>query len=273
MSTLKELKLASFQHLLAPRKRTAHKGDFGHVLVIGGHYGMAGAVRMAGEAAARVGAGLVSIATHAENCAIVSAMRPELMCHGISATNELEPLIKRATVIVLGPGLGQANWSQEMHRYSLSTPQPKVVDADGLNLLSKSPAKQNHWILTPHVGEAARLLQCSTEEIQADRLASAQKIQQLYGGVVVLKGTGTLVVGSHGQSICHAGNPGMASGGMGDVLSGVIGGLLAQKLTLQEAAEVGVLIHSTAADLAATGGERGLLALDLMPHLRRLVNP
>lgn len=270
---IKELDLNSFKKLLAPRQRAAHKGDFGHVLVIGGHYGMAGAVRMAGEAAARVGAGLVSVATHPENAPIVCTMRPELMCHGVTTPADLQKIIERATVLVLGPGLGQDPWSQQLFHYILPMQQPKLVDADGLNLLSQFPQKQNNWVLTPHVGEAARLLHCTTEKIQADRLAAAQEIQRQYGGVVVLKGSGTLVLGEEEVGICHAGNPGMATGGMGDVLSGVIGGLLAQKLTLQQAAELGVVLHATAADVAAADGERGMLALDLMPHLRKLVNP
>lgn len=271
---MKTLNLTDLQTQLPPRPRTASKGDFGHVLVIGGDYGMAGAVRMCGEAAARVGAGLTTVATRAPHINIVSSMRPELMCYGVHDATLLEKLLQRATVIALGPGLGQSDWSQQLFATALAATQPKIIDADGLNLLSKQPHKNDHWILTPHVGEAARLLNCSTHDIQNDREKAALKLQQQYGGIVVLKGHGTLIVGpSQKISICNAGNPGMATGGMGDVLTGVIAGLVAQQIDLLSAAELGVCLHAAAGDLAAQAGERGMLALDLMPYLRQLVNP
>jgi NAD(P)H-hydrate epimerase len=142
-----------------------------------------------------------------------------------------------------------------------------------LNLLAKTPDFNNRRIITPHPGEAARLLNTSIQVIEADRFAAAKTLQHKYGGVVVLKGAGSLVYDGHGYWICHAGNPGMASGGMGDLLTGIIVGLLAQQLSLSEAACVGVWLHSTAADRSAeVDGERGMLASDLLPYLRRLVN-
>lgn len=267
------LQLTTLQQLLKPRARTASKTDFGHVLVIGGDRGMAGAVRMAGEATARVGAGLVSIATRPEHITVISSTRPELMAHGVKTAKELSPLLKRATVLVLGPGLGQSTWSQQLFKKVLSAPQPKVVDADALNLLAKKPVLRSDWILTPHPGEAARLLKSTPEKIQQDRITAALQLQKKYGGVIVLKGADTIVVGNdHKPKICNAGNPGMASGGMGDVLTGIIAGLIAQGLPLQLAAELSVCLHAAAGDLAAKEGERGLLALDLMPYLRKLVN-
>lgn len=258
---------------LIPRKKDAHKGDFGHVLIIGGDYGMAGAVRMAGEAALRVGAGLVTIATRTEHVSAISSSRPELMCYGVSNFQHLTPLLKRATIVVLGPGLGQSDWSQEIFQ-AINCNQPKVVDADGLNLLAKLPQKRQDWILTPHLGEAARLLQSTADEIQKNRIQSIQQLQKNYGGVVVLKGAGSLILTPEQElDQCTAGNPGMASPGMGDVLSGVIAGLLAQHLTPGNAAKTGVLIHALAGDKAAGEHPRGLLALDLMPYLRILVNP
>ena len=153
-------------------------------------------------------------------------------------------------------------------------PHPKIIDADGLNLLAQYPQKSEKWILTPHPGEAARLLHCTTEDIQADRVNSVTELQATYGGVVILKGAGSLISTATTLSVCHAGNPGMASGGMGDILSGVIGGLVAQGVTLQQAAELGVCLHASAGDLAAQQlGERGLIASDLMPYLHKLVNP
>jgi NAD(P)H-hydrate epimerase len=261
--------------LLPKRDRDAHKGSYGHVLVIGGDYGMGGAVRMAAEAAARVGAGLVTVATRPEHVPIVSGIRPELMCHQVSAPEDLDPLIARASVIVIGPGLGKTEWAQALLNKALSTNLPKVLDADSLNLLSQAPRKANDWILTPHPGEASRLLGSSCSKVQQDRFQAVSDLQHKYGGVAVLKGVGTLVKGEIDMiQVCPAGNPGMATGGMGDILSGVIGGLVAQKLSLVDAAESGVFIHSMAADRAALeGGERGLLATDLLPHLRNLVNP
>jgi NAD(P)H-hydrate epimerase len=259
---------------LSPRPVDAHKGLFGHALVIGGDCGMAGAVRLAAEAAARVGAGLVSLATRPEHLALINAARPELMCHGVQRADDLSSLIARATVIVIGTGLGQSSWSEELFNFILTTTQPKIIDADGLNLLARQPCKLDDWILTPHVGEAARLLACTAADIQNDRLRAVENLQQKFGGVIVLKGAGTLIAAAENiPAVCKRGNPGMASGGMGDVLSGVIGGLVAQKLSLRHAAELGVYIHARAGDEAARlHGERGLLALDLMPFLQKLVN-
>lgn len=259
---------------LAPRPRDAHKGNFGHVLVIGGDLGMGGAARMAAEAAARVGAGLVSLATRPEHCAGLLAARPELMCHGVTAAADLQPLLDRASTVVLGPGLGRHAWGRALFDAALDFGGPILVDADGLNLLAETPRRNDRWVLTPHPGEAGRLLGVAASQIQQDRFAAAERLVERFGGVVVLKGAGTVIKGSGAlPAVCQTGNPGMASGGMGDVLSGVIGGLLAQGMVPAEAAAIGVWLHGAAADRAAVDGERGLLALDLMPHLRELVNP
>ena len=258
---------------LPPRRRTAHKGEFGHVVIIGGDYGMSGAARLAGEAALRTGAGLVSIATRRSHAALLNLSRPELMCHGVEQADELQPLLKRATVVVAGPGMGQRRWGQSLLKAALGAGLPLVVDADALNLLAKTPHIRNDWILTPHPGEAARLLRSTPAEVQADRFAAVKTLRNRYGGVCVLKGAGTVVLAPNSNpEICAAGNPGMASGGMGDVLSGIIGSLLAQHRSPAEAASQGALIHALAADRAAIAGERGLLARDLMPQLRKLIN-
>lgn len=263
------------QKLLPRRIHDAHKGDYGHVLVIGGDYGMGGAVRMAAEGALRVGAGLVSVATRPEHVPVVSSSRPEIMCHQVAEPNELIPLLKSASVIVIGPGLGRTAWAEGLMQIVLKSPQPKLLDADALNLLSQHPSQSDQWVLTPHPGESARLLQCSCQELQLDRFDAVSELQKKYGGVVVLKGAGTLIKGPQGRiKVCRAGNPGMASGGMGDILSGIIGGLIAQGLDLMAAAEIGVYVHARAGDLAVVeGGERGLLATDILAYLRRLVNP
>ncbi|AJC50591.1 bifunctional ADP-dependent NAD(P)H-hydrate dehydratase/NAD(P)H-hydrate epimerase [Coxiella endosymbiont of Amblyomma americanum] len=264
-------------HCLFPprRERDSHKGNYGHVLVIGGDYGMGGAVRMSAEAAARVGAGLVTVATRPEHIPIVSGSRPELMCYQVDKADDLDNLLKSSvTVIVIGPGLGKSVWAKSLLNKILCTKIPKVLDADSLNLLAENPTQREDWILTPHPGEASRLLHVPCQKIQSNRFKAIRQLTKNYSGVVVLKGAGTLIKGKKKRiSICPSGNPGMSTGGMGDILSGVIGGLLAQKLNLTAAAQVGVFIHSLAADRAAKeGGERGLLATDLFPHLRSLMN-
>ncbi len=265
---------AQLQRLAQPRARAAHKGAFGHVLVIGGDHGMSGAVRLAGEAALRCGAGLVSVATRPEHAAVVSAGCPELMCHGVSDADGLRRLFRRSSVLVVGPGLGQSDWARQLLAALLEAGKPCVVDADALNLLARDPLQHDHWILTPHPGEAARLLGCDTAAVQADRIGTLRRLHDRYSGVIVLKGAGTLVQAADGPPLlCAAGNPGMASAGMGDVLSGIAGALLAQGLDLPDAARAAVCLHACAGDHAARqGGERGLLARDVITQLRRLLN-
>jgi len=259
---------------LPPRPRNSHKGLFGHVLLLGGDHGYSGAVRLAAEAAVRCGAGLVSIGTRPRHSGLVNLTRPELMSHGIHAAADLETLLQRASVVAVGPGLGRSDWSCQLLDVALESGLPLVVDADALNLLAQRPPQPRDWVLTPHPGEAARLLGCDTGTVQRDRFAAVAELQKRYGGTIVLKGCGTLVLGAGGPvGVCRQGNPGMASGGMGDVLTGVIAALAAQGLALAEAAAAGVALHAAAADqAAAAGGERGLLAGDVIAALRRLVN-
>lgn len=256
----------------APRRRTAHKGDFGHVLVIGGDHGMNGAARLAGEAALRSGAGRVSLATRQAHAASLAAACPELMCHGIETTAGLKPLLARADVVVAGPGLGRSDWAQQLLSATLESAQPLVLDADALNLLAGEPLTRADWILTPHPGEAARLLATTTAEIQADRLAAGLALQARWHGTVVLKGAGTLVCAANALPvICSTGNPGMAAAGMGDVLSGITAALLAQGLPQARAAQAAVILHGAAGDRAARQGERGRLARDLIAELPALL--
>ncbi len=257
---------------LPRRHRTAHKGHYGHVVVIGGDVGFSGAARLAAEAALRIGAGLVSIATRATHAAVMNSGRFELMSHAVENVPELIPLMTKASVLVVGTGLGQQWWGQTLFAAAIQQSQPIVIDADALNLLAKQPVYQTNRILTPHPGEAARLLSCTTAEIAADRFTAVRQLQKIYGGVCVLKGAGTLICDGNSVFVAEVGNPGMASGGMGDVLAGMIGGLLAQGFSLIDAAKIGVYVHGAAADLAAARGERGLLASDLMSYIRELVN-
>jgi NAD(P)H-hydrate epimerase len=262
---------------LPARKRSSHKGKFGHVLIIGGGVGMPGAVHLCGEAALRAGAGLVSIATHSSHSALIPASRPELMCHAVESADDLAPLLERATTIAIGPGLGTGDWAKALLAAVLDTRLPVVADADALNLLAGSesnPEVLSDWILTPHPGEAARLVGTSATEVQGDRPGTLARIAEKFGGTVILKGSGTLVSSKKGQPwLCSAGNPGMASPGMGDVLTGIVAALRAQKLSAELAAVVGVQVHACAGDAAAEAGQRGLMASDLVKEIRNWVNP
>ena len=255
------------------RDKESHKGLFGHVLVIGGDIGMSGAARLACEAALRTGTGLVSLATRYAHASMINSARPEIMSYPAERENEIEFLIEKADVIAVGPGLGKSEWAATLFVAALNSGKPLIVDADGLNLLAMEPSHRDDWVLTPHPGEASRLLDISVEEVQADRFSAVKQLAEKFGGTVVLKGNGSLIYSDGTTYLCEEGNPGMASGGMGDVLTGVISSLVAQGFSLTEAAKVGVYLHASAGDAAAKGaGERGLLASDLMPAIRRLVN-
>lgn len=259
-----------------PRSRTSHKGDMGHVLIMGGAPGFGGAALLASQAAARLGAGKVSLATAPEHITASLVNCPEVMAHGIRGGAEASALSSQADVVVAGPGIGQGAWGQAILQSALASEAPLIIDADGLNLLASHwpGLRRDNWVLTPHPGEAARLLGCSVAEVQADRPAAARALQRARGGVIILKGAGSLVAGPSGLIICPYGNPGMASGGMGDVLSGMLGTLLAQSESVEQGAWFGVMIHALAADNAAkAAGERGLLASDLASYARVLINP
>lgn len=256
------------------RHRGAHKGDFGHVLVIGGGEGMPGAVRLAGEAALRTGAGRVSIATHPAHAAMLVASRPELMSHAVASAADLDALLDKADVIAFGPGLGQSAWARDMFARLVTDERAAVWDADALNLLAASPGQARARVITPHPGEAATLLDSDTAAVQRDRPAALHALVEKYGGVAVLKGAGTLVSAADVvPTVCTAGNPGMAAAGMGDVLTGIIAALIAQGLPVGHAAVIGVEVHARAGDRAAQAGERGMLASDLIAELRAVVNP
>ena len=276
---LQRLEPADIARALPPRRRDAHKGSYGSVLVIGGGQGMPGAVRLAGESALRVGAGRVTVASLPQHLTAVVGARPELMFINADDPNALAAALAHADVVAIGPGLGTDAWAQSLLQAVLSQSQPAqqwVLDADALNLLAAMPAPvaRDNWILTPHPGEAARLLGTTTAAVQADRLAAVGALQQRWGGVVVLKGAGTLI-GAAGQvtSLCDRGNPGMAIPGMGDVLTGAVAGILAQCGQPLLAAKAAVLAHAMAGDLCATDGVRGLLAGDIARALHAVVNP
>ncbi len=277
LPSARRIRLEQFHQVLGPRPRHAHKGHFGHVLVIGGDEGMPGAPRLAAEAAARSGAGLVSVATRSAHAALVAASRPEIMSRGVESASALGPLLERASAVAIGPGLGESAWGRAMLDAALTAGKPMVLDADALNLIAREgdDLELDASVLTPHPGEAARLLGVDVAQVEAGRFAAAEHIRARSGAVVVLKGAGTLVEdGDDLVSVCHGGNPGMASAGMGDVLCGVVAALIAQGFSSSLAARVGVCAHAEAADRAArAGGERGMLAGDVIAMLREVLNP
>lgn len=261
---------------LPPRPSDSHKGANGHVLCIGGDHGSGGAIVLCAQAALRAGAGLASVATRAVHVPALLARQPEAMAHAVESADALAPLVARASVIAIGPGLGQGEWGRAMFTAALAASKPLVLDADALNLLAAaSRVLPAGTILTPHPGEAARLLDSDIASVQADRKAAALALVQRHGAVVVLKGAGTIIAASGRiPRVVAAGNPGMATGGMGDLLTGVIAALRAQGLDAFDAASCGALLHAHAGDLAALeDGRRGLLPSDLLPWLRRCANP
>lgn len=276
---VEQLHLIDLLESLPPRLADAHKGHFGDVLIIGGDHGYGGAVIMAAEAAARSGAGLVSVATRPEHVPALLTRCPEIIARGVASGQELEALLTRATVLVIGPGLGRSPWSEQLLQVAAKSGLPMVVDADALNIIAEGRvlphfSPQENWLYTPHPGEAGRLLGISNSAINDDRFAAVTSLQQKLGGAVILKGAGSLVLGESGVTgVVTAGNPGMATGGMGDVLSGVLGALIAQGLSVEEAAQLGAVLHASAADLAVEKiGQRGLLATDIIPYVSQLLS-
>lgn len=263
------LRVADLGRLLPPRRRDSHKGDHGRVLCMGGDHGSGGAILLCAEAALRTGAGLVRVHTRGEHVAPLLARVPEAM----ASAEALD--VGWPDVIAIGPGLGRGPWSQAVFDAVLAQSGSLVLDADALNLLADGPRTlPTDCVLTPHPGEAARLLGCSTAEVQRHRAAALHALVERHRCAVVLKGAGTLV-GAPGRlpALIDAGGPALASGGTGDVLTGVIAALRGQGLETFDAACAGALLHAVAGDAAASDGVRGLRASDLMPHLRRLANP
>ena len=258
---------------LAVLNRSAHKGTQGSLVVIGGDVGFGGAPILSSEAALRSGAGRVTLLTHCESAAIAMLSRtPEVMVRLVDDLAAFETLVQSMDAVAIGPGLGQSDWAIACLEAVNSHQKPSVVDADALNLIAQGRGSfHDNAVFTPHPGEAARLLNCSVSDVQSDPVEAAFALQRKLGGVVVLKGAGSMVCDGHKVSICNIGNPGMASAGMGDLLSGIIATFLAQGYTLEASAKMGVWLHAKAGDLASADGERGLIATDLLPHIRRLI--
>jgi hydroxyethylthiazole kinase-like uncharacterized protein yjeF len=267
---------------LPARHRNTHKGSFGWLLGIGGNSSMSGAVRLCGEAALRSGAGKVTLATNPEHAVWVNLTCPELMVRGVRSGKQLQTLLRQIDVIVIGTGMGQTSWSEDLFKTCMKTDVPIVMDADGLNILARlypemgaRALPRSNWILTPHPAEAGRLLGTRPSDVQEDRVAVAQELSRHFNAVIILKGCGTVIADQSGRyAICPLGNPGMATAGTGDVLAGVIGALVAQKLDLWDAAVTGVVAHAMAGDLAAAEvGQRGMIASDITARLPTVLNP
>lgn len=258
---------------LPTRCKNSHKGNHGHVVCIGGSPGMTGAIRMSAEAALRTGAGKVTIITHPEHSRFIAADRPEIMLCGASSVDDAKYVLESADVIAFGPGMADDSWSHQWLSWLMQSGTPLVVDAGGLSLLAESfPWENSNAVLTPHPGEAAVLLGKTSAEIQSDRLSAIQALYAISGATVVLKGNGSLICNGGVLSLCTAGNSGMATAGMGDILTGIIAALIGQGLTTGLASELGVLIHAMAGDQAAGSEPVGLLATDLYPEIRAMVN-
>lgn len=258
---------------MAPRPANSHKGDYGNLVIAGGDYGMLGAVLLAGKAALRSGAGLVTIASHEHHLDQPALNQPELMSDVYEQPGHCEELFQAADAIVIGPGTKENDWGKNLFDTTCQYQLGRVIDAGGLRLLANSRAKKfDRQILTPHPGEAAALLNTNSTDIQRDRVAAALNISKQYGGICVLKGAGTVIAGKGLVRICDRGNPGMASAGMGDVLSGIAGTLLAQGMTPMEAACAAVWLHSESADRATLAlSQPSLLATDVINSLSNVI--
>lgn len=310
IATLESWKQIQHVKRFESRALDSHKGHFGHVMVVGGDLGFGGAISLAAGAALRSGAGLVSVATRPEHVPAVLSRHPEAMVHGVQSGQDLQTLLDRADVIVIGPGLGQSYWGEQLLQQVMAVHSPVLIDADGLNILAKGRIKHNLSerisVVTPHPGEAARLLGSDVSAVQKDRFKAAKNLSKKLSSSVVLKGVGSLVSTREAEpeesdakldapakpdtltSVCQNGNPGMASGGMGDVLSGILGSLMAQSLNsnnsdqafvnestfnqaLHDLVVSGVCLHGAAADLAANEGQAGMLASDVVDSIKYLL--
>lgn len=263
------------ERFLPARARAIHKGALGHLLICGGDFNMPGATVLAARAALLTGSGLVSVATRREHSLALAGSVPEAMWADGENGDTLDALAERADVMAVGPGLGTSDWSREAWRRLLGHDLPVVLDADGLNLLAEHGFERQNWILTPHPGEAGRLLEVSTADVQRDRFAAARELAERFRAVVVLKGAGSLVADRAGRvALCPFGNPAMATAGMGDALTGIIASLVGQagscEGVLFDAACAGVVAHARAGDSAAEG-RRAILAGELIAAVPRVL--
>lgn len=258
---------------LPKRRPSDHKTRHGHVLVVAGSPGFSGAASLAGRSAVRAGAGLVTVITHPDTVVAVSAAAAEYMVAPWNRQDLFQAVLQRASVAVIGPGLGLDGTAFEQFARLVDGDLPLIVDADALTLLAENPQRRGNWILTPHPGEAARLLGSSIADVESDRFRTADAISEQYGGVCILKGAGTIISadasdGSGLAGLVHGGSPALATGGTGDVLAGMAGALVAQGLALPRAAALGAVWHAATSDwLSGHGRCTGQTAGDLVEAL------
>ena len=274
----KTLVQSMFLPALPSRALTAQKGNFGSVAIIGGDTGMVGAVLLASRAALFCGAGRVYAAFLADKVPSVDICHPEIMLHSAATLTNLTQL----SCVVIGPGLGQSKAAIELLTFCIMNEVALLIDADALNLISQHAHLQKivknrkaETIITPHLAEAARLLNTTVDDIQQNRVINAQNLAYKFQVVCVLKGAGTIIADADGNWFINStGNPGLASGGTGDVLSGIVGSLIAQGLSGLQAAKLGVYVHGAAADaLVAEGvGPVGLTASEVALEARHQIN-
>ena len=273
------LEINGLLKLLPERRQTAHKYNSGICLVVGGDYGFGGAPMIVAEGSMRVGAGLTRIVTRPAHVAACLSRNPECLVNGVESIQEAQQFTKKVNAVVIGPGLGKSSWSEQMLKVFLEVNVPIILDADALNLISDgnlgSLLRNKRTILTPHSGEAARLLGCTTKEIDKDRFSTVRELQKIYGGTVLLKGSGSLLCSDQSDKVfvCPYGNPSLATAGSGDLLSGMIGGFISQGLSDDHRSVLGLLIHSFAANVARYEKlDRGMIATDLLEYIRRIIN-
>jgi len=258
---------------LKPRLPCTHKGETGHLLIVGGNYGMCGAVILAAQAALRAGAGRVTVVTRPEHVAAIVAVQPEIMALGIEEPVIPDDLLQRVDMVAIGPGLGRDDWGKELFEQVIYLDHYKLLDADALFHLPDHAVDLSDVVITPHPGEAARLLGCDVAEVESDRFEAIDRLFQEYGAVTVLKGAGSLLYdGVEPVAVCPFGNPGMATAGVGDILSGLLASLMVQGYDKADAVRMAVCIHARAADDAAEAGQTGLLASDLLPYIHQRIN-
>jgi NAD(P)H-hydrate epimerase len=251
------------------RKRNSHKNQFGHVLIIGGDRGMSGATMLAGTAVLRAGAGMVSVLVHPE-CVYSLSAAPELM---VESWDEIESKLEQASVILVGPGLGQSKAAKSCLQELQAIKKPLVVDASALASTFLRELASDQVVITPHPGEAASLMSITSKAVQADRMEASRQLVDTFDVVSVLKGSGTIVQQKGSTPAINVrGNPGMAVAGMGDVLAGLIAALMAQNLPALEAAKSAVLIHALCAEAyAIDNDETGLIASDITLGIPRIM--
>lgn len=267
-------RLLSLQDCKLPiRRHDSHKGLYGHVLVVGGNNGMPGAVILTARAALRAGAGMVTVVTRPAHVAAIATACPEAMVFGSENGNLPDLLLENISVVAIGPGLGKDAWANRLLSQAIALKHLLILDADALNLVAENrPYIEAPHIITPHPGEAAHLLSIeNTYDIQLDRRAAVTQLYELMGGVVVLKGSGTMIFDGGLPGICPLGNPAMAVAGMGDVLTGVIAAFVAQGMTLKQAASAGVCVHARAGDMAAVSGTRGMMSSEVVDTIRQVL--